>query len=149
MLATSSQRGGPIIWPLRAKLFHPVFLQQRPRWTGWRPIPVPVASLPWAAFVANVATRVTPRVVHAFLPKPAHDYRIFGITKDSTGAVLANCTVKLYTTADDTLRGTVTSGADGTYEFRNRSPFFACYVVAYKVGSPDLSGTTINTLTGV
>lgn len=48
MLAPQSQRGGPIIWPLMAKLFHPVFLQQRPRWTGGRRIPsLPVP--PWNA----------------------------------------------------------------------------------------------------
>lgn len=46
MLAPPSQRGGPIIWPLAAKLRHPVFLQQRPRFTGGLAIPV-LPVLPW------------------------------------------------------------------------------------------------------
>lgn len=46
MLAPSSQRGGPIIWPLAAKLRHALFMQQRPKWTGGlRVEPLPV--LPW------------------------------------------------------------------------------------------------------
>lgn len=46
MLADPTLCGGPIIWPLRTKLFHPVFLQQRPKWMGERRIPS-LPTMPW------------------------------------------------------------------------------------------------------
>ena len=73
---------------------------------------------------------------------------ISGITKDSTGAALGGCTVKLYRTSDDVLLGTTVSDATtGEYKF-NASHCCAQYLVAYKAGSPDVAGTTVNTLVG-
>lgn len=81
-------------------------------------------------------------------PTPPVDLRIFGVTKDSTGAALGSCTVDLFTTTDNVLVATTVSDASGNYEFRGRSTSFTHYVVAYKAGSPDVSGTTVNTLVG-
>jgi hypothetical protein len=78
---------------------------------------------------------------------PSVILRIFGLTKDSTGAVLGNCAVHLFDTATDAEIEQTTSDASGNYSFRYAStkPF---YVVAYLAGSPDVAGTTVNTLTG-
>lgn len=78
---------------------------------------------------------------------PAQYLRIFGVTKDSTGAILAGATVRLYRTATDVLVDSTVSDGVGVYEFRvGLSQSY--YVVAYKAGSPDLAGTTVNTLVG-
>lgn len=71
---------------------------------------------------------------------------ISGITKDSTGAVLGSCTVKLYETATDLLlQTTISDAVTGAYAFF-LTPSIPCYVVAYKVGAPDVTGVTLNTL---
>ena len=73
---------------------------------------------------------------------------ISGITKDSVGSVLGGCVVKLYRTVDDALVGTTMSDVTtGEYKFY-ASPYAAHYLVAYKAGSPDVAGTTVNTLVG-
>lgn len=82
------------------------------------------------------------------LPLPSMFLRVFGVTKDSTGAALAACTVDLFRTADDVRVDTVVSDGSGNYEFRSASLTTAYYVVAYKVGAPDVAGTTVNTLIG-
>ena len=74
-------------------------------------------------------------------------YTISGITKDSTGATLASCAVELYRTADDSVAGRVTSDASGNY-LLDASGSLTHYLVAYKAGSPDVAGTTLNTITG-
>lgn len=75
---------------------------------------------------------------------------ISGVTKDSTGAALASCTVDLYRTIDKTWQQTVVSDGSGNYVFspvnNGNGPF---YIVAYKAGAPDVAGTTVNTLLGV
>lgn len=183
-------RGGPIIWPLLAKLFHPVFLQQRPRWTGGLVIPrLPV--LPWNAARPAIGFSIVdtppiavdaapvnlglaalnlvpiplqqflhpqrprmyyeqfrlPSVVH-LLPIPAEFFQIAGQTKDSAGAALGSCTVELFRTADDVRIETLTSSADGYFYFKSPAQAATHYVVAYKAGSPDVAGTTVNTLVG-
>ena len=75
--------------------------------------------------------------------------RIFGLTLDSLGAPLGNCAVDLFQTVDDVVVDRVVSDAGGNYEFRSASLSTRYYVVAYKPGSPDVAGTTINTLLGV
>lgn len=82
------------------------------------------------------------------MPVPPTVYlRIFGVTKDSTGAVLASCTVDLFRTVNDVRVDSLDSDAVGAYEFRVGLST-AYYVVAYKAGSPDVAGTTVNTLVG-
>ena len=84
-------------------------------------------------------------------PLPQYDLTIFGVTKDSTGAVLGGCTVHLFRTADDSFVTQIVSDATtGAYRFTQQGlssqQFY--YVVAYKTGSPDVTGTTINTIVG-
>jgi hypothetical protein len=73
---------------------------------------------------------------------------ISGYTRDRAGAILPNCEVHLYRTLDDLEMDETTSDAAGYYEFRSAIPVETYYVVAYKAGSPDVAGTTLNTLVG-
>jgi hypothetical protein len=74
--------------------------------------------------------------------------RITGITKDSAGAVLGGCTVRLFRTADDVeVDQAVSDAGDGTYSVGVPTDD-TYYCVAYLPGSPDVAGTTVNTLTG-
>jgi hypothetical protein len=71
-----------------------------------------------------------------------------GVTKDSTGTPLGSCVVQLFTTADERfIKETTSDSVTGAYSFDIlvTGPFF---IVAYKAGSPDVAGTTINTLLG-
>lgn len=78
-----------------------------------------------------------------------------GVTRDVNGSVLGSCVVKLYKTSDspnagkDTLLYEVTSDAT-TGAFIVYTPFYpdTHYMVSYKAGSPDVEGTTVNTLIG-
>jgi hypothetical protein len=68
-----------------------------------------------------------------------------GITRDSTGAVLGGCTVEMfYTLGDVWVQGTV-SDASGAFSFSQMAPG-PYYFVAYLPGSPDVAGTSVNTL---
>jgi len=69
--------------------------------------------------------------------------RLAGISRDSTGAPLAAARVSLC--QGNVIVNTVTSDGSGNYAFDNpgSGPFF---IVAYKAGSPDVAGTTVNTL---
>jgi hypothetical protein len=73
---------------------------------------------------------------------------IKGITKDAGGTPVANAIVQGFVTSTDAYVGEVTSGADGTYTLGTETVAgVAHYLVAYKAGSPDIAGTTVNTLT--
>ena len=71
---------------------------------------------------------------------------IVGITKDHTGAVLPGCTVKLFRTSDDVYVASAISNAVGRYVLSTSGDNGPYYVVAYLAGSPDVAGTTLNTL---
>jgi hypothetical protein len=73
-------------------------------------------------------------------------WKLSGITKDSGGSVLGNCVVTLDQTSTDLPLAKTTSDANGNFSFMI-SPAVVCYLNAYKVGSPDVAGTTVNTLT--
>lgn len=167
----TNTRGGPLIFPLNrlsrtdvaalqyalrpVKLLQPVFMRQRLR--AWRGLLVPDApvNLPWNAIghPALVDLPLTalklPLVVHPILPLPPTYFRIAGTTRDATGAALGTCVVDLFRTSDDVKLDSVTSDAEGLFEFRTAGqPPNAYYLVAYKAGSPDVAGTTVNTLVG-
>ena len=74
-------------------------------------------------------------------------YSISGVTRDSGGTPLGGVVVDLFLTADDTkIAATVSDGA-GNFSFgATAGPY---YLVAYKTGTPDVAGTSVNTLTGV
>lgn len=69
-----------------------------------------------------------------------------GVTKDSTSTPLGGVTVSLFLTSTNALLGTTVSDGSGNYDFPLFTPVGPFYVVAYKAGSPDVAGTTVNTL---
>jgi len=72
---------------------------------------------------------------------------IKGTTFDNVGAPLANAVVQGFVTSTDAFVGQVTSNTDGTYILpTHNTAATAHYVVAYKAGSPDVAGTTVNTI---
>ena len=74
--------------------------------------------------------------------------RIVGITRDSAGAVLGNCIVQGFLAAGDVFVMEVASDTGGYFTFV--TPYTGQhYLVAYKAGSPDVTGATVNTLTPV
>lgn len=75
-------------------------------------------------------------------------YLISGVTRDVNGNPLGGCTVKLYTTVDDVERYTTVSDGAGNFSFSVPSNGWTWYAVAYLAGSPDVAGTTVNTLVG-
>lgn len=85
----------------------------------------------------------------AIRPRNPKYFSIGGITKDNTGAVLANCVVNLFRSDNNVLVDSLISGADGSFNFTTAGPGEFYYEVAYKAGAPDVAGTTTNTLIGV
>ena len=101
-----------------------------------------------------------------------YNFTISGQTLDGSGAPLAGCIVHLFytdivgnnrfaasggvvpdlsDTSDVEVAQTV-SDAGGNYSFNVNAPNAApskYYVVAYLPGSPDVAGTTLNTLVGI
>lgn len=137
----------PALRPTR--LMQPAFMQLSPR-AGVARLPI---NKPWNVIglpsLIDAPTTI-PSVVHELKPYPPTYFRLTGTTKDSTGAALGNCVVHWFNTAGDLLLDTVTSDANGLFEFRTAGqPPNAYYLVAYKAGSTDVAGTTVNTLTGV
>lgn len=72
--------------------------------------------------------------------------RVFGVTKDSTSTPLGGVTVSLFLTSTNTLMGQTISDGSGNYNFTLFNPSGPFYVVAYLAGSPDVAGTTVNTI---
>jgi hypothetical protein len=73
---------------------------------------------------------------------------IRGIVKDSVDVAVAGALVQGFVTATDAYVGEVQSNLDGTYTLGTETlPGVAHYLVAYKPGSPDVAGTTVNTIT--
>lgn len=84
------------------------------------------------------------------MPRPFTNFLyVSGITRDSSGAVLASCMVDLFRTADDTWLQSTVSDATGKYTFlpvnNGNGPY---YIVAYKAGTVDKAGTSVNSLIG-
>jgi hypothetical protein len=70
---------------------------------------------------------------------------LHGVTRNEVGTPLGTCSVKAFVTADDTLTGSTTSDGSGNWVIYPSAdgPY---YLVSYKTGSPDVAGTTVNTL---
>ena len=77
-----------------------------------------------------------------------YPYSISGVTKDSTGAALGGVAVHQFDNSMDSLVSVVVSDANGNY-ITPASPTTTYYLVAYKAGSPDVTGATLNTLKGI
>jgi hypothetical protein len=72
-------------------------------------------------------------------------YSLTGVSRDSNGAALGACSVKVFLTGNDTKQFETVSDASGNWSIdvgANPGPF---YLVEYKVGSPDRAGTSLNT----
>jgi hypothetical protein len=74
-------------------------------------------------------------------------YHVSGQCKDSGGNSLGPCIVDLFKTSDDTKVDTCVTDDSGNYRVY-ATENVAHYCVAYKTGSPDVAGATVNTLTG-
>lgn len=71
--------------------------------------------------------------------------KLVGTSRDASGAPLGSCVVRGYVTATNALAGTVTSDSSGYFALCTYSTG-AHYLVAYKAGSPDVAGSSVNTL---
>jgi hypothetical protein len=73
------------------------------------------------------------------------DISIVGVVKKSDGTIVASAAVDMFISATDKLYASTLSDASGFFRFNNviGGPF---YIVIYAAGSPDFSGTTVNTL---
>jgi len=74
-------------------------------------------------------------------PKFYGSFTASGVTKDSTGAALSDCTVDLFSESEAWLARTVSDGS-GNYTFTGVG-VGTVFVRAYKPGAPDLAGTTL------
>lgn len=84
-----------------------------------------------------------------FLPTGGHvPKKVIGQTLNNVGTPVANVTVMLFNTATNLIVDVQTSDAGGNYQLNDPNAT-TNYVVAYLPGSPDVSGTTVDTLTGV
>lgn len=91
---------------------------------------------------------------HPTIPNPAEtpglSYKIQGITRDEVGTAVGGYTVYLFnvTSGAPILVQTTISDGSGLYSFTVDSGQ-SYWVVDYKAGTPDKTGATNNTLTGV
>lgn len=76
-------------------------------------------------------------------------YGVSGITRDIYGSPLGGVTVKIFKTSDDSLVSKIVSDAN-TGAYIVTTPYYpdTHYIVTYKAGTPDVFGTSPNTLIG-
>jgi hypothetical protein len=73
---------------------------------------------------------------------------IRGVCQDESSVAVANAIVQGFRTSDDFFVGQVQANTDGTYTLATDTiAGTQHYLVAYKPGSPDIAGTTVNTIT--
>lgn len=85
------------------------------------------------------------------LPTPPfheRNFSIAGVTQDAGGVAMGSVTVRLFNTATNAVEQTIVSDATtGAYAFVvDKTQRY--YTVEYKAGSPDVFGTSANTLAG-
>lgn len=71
---------------------------------------------------------------------------ILGQCLDASGVAIANATVKAFRSSDNYFCGQDVSRMDGLYYCPTQCVGVNHYIVAYKSGSPDIGGRTVNTL---
>jgi hypothetical protein len=78
-------------------------------------------------------------------PGASVNYSISGVTRDNNGTALGFARVELFITAGDKALMETVSDISGNFRFDmpGTGPF---YLLAYKAGSPDIAGTTVNTI---
>ncbi len=72
--------------------------------------------------------------------------QIGGFTRDSNGATIGGCTVNLFRTSDNVFIASTTSDSSGYFHIPATTGA-NYFLVGYLAGSPDVEGTTVNTLT--
>ena len=70
-----------------------------------------------------------------------------GFSRDASGGVIAGVTVKCMLTSTDTKQSEAVSDANGLFVV-STAEAGGHYLIFYKTGTPDISGTTVNTLLG-
>lgn len=128
------------------------FLPMYSRSREWAGDPYPAAfrlpSLPLPLLMR--VSKFNRRMAFPRLTPVPKTFQITGVTRDSTGAILGSCVVHLFRTADDVELDQINSDASGNFSFvSGLSSEQSHYIVAYKAGSPDVSGTSLNTLKAV
>jgi hypothetical protein len=106
--------------------------------------------------IPNIVQSMSPirSFLDGFIPYyEERNLKIFGITRDSTGAAIGNCIVLLYDKNTNLYQDFTISDANGNYSIDipkglSQPQTTTWYIVAYKAGAPDIAGTTVNTLTG-
>ena len=78
---------------------------------------------------------------------PVAKWAIQGVTRNGSGVALGGCTVHVFLSSTDAEQGITVSDVSGNYSV-SVQPSASHYCVAYLAGSPDVAGTTVNTLTG-
>lgn len=73
---------------------------------------------------------------------------IMGQCQDSGGGGVSGAVVQGFRTSTDEYVGETTADSNGNYELGVPYPGENHYLVAYRAGSPDLAGTTVNNLQG-
>lgn len=73
-------------------------------------------------------------------------YTLTGTCYDINGAIVSGATVHVFDTATDTEQAEVTSDGSGVYIADALAVQGPLYAVAYHANSPDIAGTTVNTL---
>ena len=119
--------------------FEDALLWPRARWSGGE-MGMGILQLD-SAFTGRFETNANQRI------GAAGTKRIAGVTRDSGGSPLGSCVVRAYLTTGDVFVGQVTSDSGGYFEVPTIWTGANHYLVAYKPGSPDVAGSTLNTLT--
>lgn len=102
---------------------------EAPEWQGrMNPVPIPVSDARFSVQQTGFSS-----------------FSLSGVSRDSTGAILGNCVIDLFLTGTDILQQSTVSDASGNFWFSLMAPG-PYYIVAYKAGSPDVTGATANTL---
>ena len=70
-----------------------------------------------------------------------------GFSRDASGGVIAGVTVKCMLTATDTKQSEAVSDVNGLFVV-STAEAGGHYLIFYKTGTPDIAGTTVNTLLG-
>ena len=75
------------------------------------------------------------------------NFSISGQTLDAAGSPLADCRVELNDSRNDVEYAETVSDGSGNYSFTLPWNSWNWQIIAYKVGSPDVAGVTVDTLT--
>lgn len=73
-------------------------------------------------------------------------WKLAGVTRNQHGAPLAGVTVDVFDDVTEAFLGTAVSDSGGNYVVTLSSSGHNLFAVGYLAGSPDVSGTTLNTL---